>query len=123
MFSALTSKIFGGGLLALLIFTVINEINHRKEMNAARQEINEAVAQRNVERGNAIELRGALRQCNDSVIAAAEVAERVGAVGVQAVRSVRQAGARSVETVVARVNAAPAATCEDAEAILRGEAG
>lgn len=130
IFSSLTSQIFGGLLLAGIAYHVFDEISDARKLNSAVSAKNEAVEAKNIvvnnlriSRGNVATLKTSLAQCNANIDEMASVADRVGAAGVAAVREVREAGRAAADRTARSVNAAPALTCEDAEAILRGEAG
>lgn len=66
---------------------------------------------------NEATLRLGLSQCNAGVQQAADVANQVAAAGAAAVKQVQQAGAAALAKNN-RIDAMPAATCADADAIL-----
>lgn len=123
LFSTLTSKVFGALLLAMAAYHVVDEVRDARALNKMTEERNTAKANLTTARGNVISLSAALEQCNQSAKSAADMAEAVGRAGAESVRQVQQAGIRTLEQTTRRIEAAPAETCEDAEAILRGEAG
>jgi len=128
MFSILTSKIFGGlalGLALALAFAVWSgdrretkmqvTIDKHVSVNAAlRRDVATLTA-------NGVIVEQGLAQCNASVDAAARAANIVAKAGESAVRAVQKAGGAAAAKGVAAVQAMPAATCEDAEAILRSQ--
>jgi hypothetical protein len=122
-FSVLTSKIFGGALLALLIYHGIDELGDRRRYAALDKKYVALKTENGTLALNVGKHQLALNTCNQGVKNAAEVASTVAASGEAAVRAVQQAGQASAARAVRSINAAPARTCEDAEAILRGEAG
>lgn len=134
MWSILTSRLAGpiaSGLVLLLIamlaYTTLtkNAVINKQDKTLETQARTIVTLRGNlaVARGNSASLEAGLHQCNVSAKAAAEQAQRIAQAGVNAVRQVQQAGADSVSAVRRSVQAAPAATCQDAEAILRGDAG
>jgi len=123
LFSPLTSKIFGGLAIAAIAFHVVDEIGDNRAMNAKVAELNKANAKVTDLRGLVAQRDAALVQCNKGVTDAAEVADKVSKAAVTAVEQVKRAGRENVSRTVTRIEQAPAATCQDAEAILRGEAG
>lgn len=123
LFSGLTSKIFGGLLIAGVAYHVYDEIRDTTQYNNAVEAKNSAVADRNTARENLSKVTAALNECNASKLTAAEIAASVDAAGREAVRSVRRATRNELDRVTDSINQAPAETCVDAEAILRGEAG
>lgn len=122
IFSPLASQIFGGALLALTAYHIYDEVRDARALNAVEKKLNDKTADYNTAIANIGTYTVALQQCNAGVESAAEAAEAVARAGAAAVSAVRRAGENNARTV-ANINAAPAATCEDAEAILRGEAG
>jgi hypothetical protein len=126
MFSILTSKIFGGlalGLAMTLAFVVWSGDRReaKLEANIAKQVKVIAKLRRDNEtlKGNVDKVEGALAVCNAGVDAAARTANAIGRAGAAAVEAVQKAGGVAAARSVAAVKAMPAATCQDAEAILR----
>lgn len=127
-FSILTSKIFAGTsvvllltLIALKISTGI-QIKTRDEMlEKQSDQIVELKANNSTLRANQSELEKGVAQCNASVAVAAAKANEAAAAGTAALNEVRRSGGR-VTSAIAAIQAMPAASCADAEAILRGAA-
>ena len=128
MFSILTSKIFGGlalGLAFTLAFVIWSGDRREAKLETAIAKQDKVIKRLGDEilvlASNATALEQGLGQCNASVDAAARAATAIGRAGVNAVATVQKAGQASSARAAKAVQAMPAATCEDAEAILRSQ--
>lgn len=127
-FSVVTSKVYGG-LAVVLALTLIavtvtknNEINKLSDMVEQRDETLLVVrANLTTARNNVRAVEDGLLECNAGVAAAAQAANQVALAGKQAVQAVQAAGRKATQARIKQVQAAPQATCADAEALLRSE--
>lgn len=122
MFSVLTSKIFGGALLALAAYHLIDEVIDGNRYAELEKKHAALLRDNDTLRLNVGKYQLALQTCNTGVENVAKVAQTVAASGTAAVKAAQAAGKRN-DVVVRNINNAPAQTCVDAEAILRGKAG
>lgn len=124
MFSVLTSKIFGGTTIALLlVVTAMGWKLHSRDNTIAKLE--KTVSDQKVEiatfKGNVASLDAGLKVCNASVDNAKAIADQVAAAGKAALAEVRK-NAVALDKRINAIDAMPASTCGDAEAILRAGA-
>lgn len=114
MFSILTSKIYGGVAVAILlafIFMIVTKnavISHQdKTLQAQSTTIANQKADIATLRGNYNVVRAGLDQCNESSANAAALATQIAQAGAAAVSQVKQAGAASTASAVRRLSNLP----------------
>lgn len=108
-------------LIALKVSTSI-QIKTRDEMLEKQSDRIVALKANNATlRANQSELEKGVAQCNASVAVAAAKANEAAAAGTAALNEVRRSGGR-VTSAIEAIQAMPAASCVDAEAILRAGA-
>lgn len=132
MFSSLSSKVFGAtsvGLALLLVFVTLSKNaqiddlketveKHEKTLKIQREDLATLAA-------NELTLKGALKQCSESVARTAQVAASVARSGQAAVEQVRAATEKSTAQAISRLQnmprdaKAPLDLCAQADAILQ----
>lgn len=131
MFSVLTSKVFGGLLIAVMVLFAIDEYSDNKEMKAAettiaanKTTISDLRTNLATARSNTVTAEAGLRQCNAGVKALADQRDAMARAGTAAVQQVRRAGEQALEATNRRLSRMPtdgataAEQCEQADAIL-----
>lgn len=125
MFSVLTSKIFGGLAFGLALVLVVSTINFKMQIRTLNKQVEQKdgiIERQKIDistlKNNVKALDLGLNTCNAGVASTAATAERINKAGVAALAQVQKAGA-AVDRKVKQIDAMPAATCEDADAILR----
>lgn len=128
MFSPLTSKIFAGlssVLTIALIYTIITDNIKIRMLNDTIEANGKTITRLRLENAtfqvNQTTLEGAVTACSASVEVAAAKAGQAATAGVAALNEARKGSAKVARTIET-LQAMPAATCADAEAILRAGA-
>lgn len=122
LFTSPIAGLIGTGLsVVLLVLLVLAELtvsSLEKSVEALTEQRDAAITDLHISRNNVSTLSASLDQCNQSAENAARVANVVAEAGVKMVDAAKQ-GREQVAATVARINAMPRATCDDALAILK----
>lgn len=126
MFSALTSKIFGGLAIALAVLLAVTVIDKNSAIGGLEKELRDEKAAHSlavndylIAVSNGVKLEAGLTQCNSSISAMKSTADALTKAGVVAVQQVQQAGRKALSDKLAGTEAMPKETCEDAFKILK----
>lgn len=121
-FAGPVGAIISAALLGLLIYTAVTTgvtIGGLKRDLSREKELNEVLTTNNATlKGNAVSLEMGLATCGKSVQDAADFAGKLTKAGETALAEVQKAGANVTKKAKA-IDAMPAATCDDAMAILK----